>query len=116
MVPFFVQKRITVLQAGLASGRYLSLQRCACASACRKKAQPVVEEFSNSTRKLGGCGFTNSKKKKKPTRKKRRALRYAARLGPGRGEVENRITGLDWMDASSPRFKQESAQNVFMPF
>lgn len=81
MVPFFVQKRITVLQAGLASGRYLSLQRCACASACRKKAQPVAEEFSNSTRKLGGCGFTSSKEKTNQKEAKSAQIHSTARDG-----------------------------------
>lgn len=53
-----------MLQVWLVSGRYLSLQCRPRVSLCQKKLQLVVEELSNSTEKLGGCGFTSGNEKK----------------------------------------------------
>lgn len=111
-----------MLQVWLVSGRYLSLQCSPRVSLCQKKLQLVVEELSNSTEKLGGCGFTSGNERKKQT-----GLRYTAQLemggymetriiGFGGLYVENRIIGLGWMDAFSQRVNPESAQNIFTSF
>jgi len=74
IISFILQKRITMFQVELLSGRYLTLQCCTWTSLCQNNVQ-FVAEFSNSTKKFGGCGFTGSKNKQKET-----ALSYASQL------------------------------------
>lgn len=53
-----------MFQVELLAGRYLALQCCPRTSLCQNKVQ-FVAEFSNSTKKFGGCGFTGSKNRNK---------------------------------------------------